>query len=77
MSLPILHYREVVKALEKAGFKIVARKGSHIRMKRLRRSRDDIDRIVIIPAHKEIASGTLRHIIDKAGLSREDFVSLL
>ena len=77
MSLPILHYKEVVKALSKAGFEIVARKGSHIRMKRLRKSRDDTVRIVIIPAHREIARGTLSRIIHKAGLSTEEFLSLL
>ena len=77
MALPILHYKEVLKALEKAGFKIVARKGSHIRMKRSRTRSGESDRIVIIPAHREIARGTLRHIIHRAGLSRDEFISLL
>ena len=77
MSLPILHYKEVLQVLAKAGFKIVGQKGSHIRMKRLRKSRDDTVRIVIVPAHKEIARGTLSRIIHKAGLSNEEFLSLL
>ena len=33
-KLPVVSGREVVKALQKVGFMVVGRKGSHIRLKR-------------------------------------------
>jgi len=34
MALPVVSGREVIKALAKAGFQVVGRKGSHIRLKK-------------------------------------------
>ena len=62
-----------MKAMAKAGFKVVGRKGSHIRLKR----RNGETRVVVIPDHREIAKGTLRSILRQAGLSREEFQQLL
>jgi predicted RNA binding protein YcfA (HicA-like mRNA interferase family) len=59
--------------MAKAGFKVVGRKGSHIRLKR----RNGETRVVVIPDHREIAKGTLRSILRQAGLSREEFQQLL
>ena len=77
MSLPLLHHRDVMKALEKAGFTIVGGKRNHIRMKKPRMSVSDKVRIDIIPLHGQIAKGTLRSIIDQAGVSVEEFLKLL
>lgn len=77
MSLPLLHYKDIMKALEKAGFKIVGGKRNHIRMKKPRMSVSDKVRIVIIPLHKQVAKGTLRSIIGQAGMSVEEFLKLL
>ena len=65
--------RRVVRALSRAGFAIVGRKGSHIRMKRT----TDRVHIVVIPDHKEIAPGTLLSIMRQSGLAREEFLALL
>jgi predicted RNA binding protein YcfA (HicA-like mRNA interferase family) len=63
----------VVKALQRAGFAVVGRKGSHMRMKKI----SERVYVVIVPDHREIAPGTLRSIIRQAGLTREEFLSLL
>lgn len=72
--MPILSAREVLRALGKVGFQRVGQKGSHIRLKR---SRPDGTRIVIVPSHAEITPGTLRSILRQAGLPRADFLKLL
>jgi len=77
MKLPLLHYRKVVKALKRAGFEIVGRKGSHLRLKRTKQSADDSPRMVIVPTHTEIARGTLRNILRRSGLSLEELLQLL
>jgi predicted RNA binding protein YcfA (HicA-like mRNA interferase family) len=77
MKLPLLHYEKVVKALEKTGFRIVGTKGSHLSLKKDKSSPKDPPRIVIVPMHKEIARGTLLHILNASGLTREEFLSLL
>ena len=63
---------EVVRALEKAGFYIKRRKGSHVVLRR-----DEPLAQVVVPDHKSIDTGTLASILDGAGLSIEDFNSLL
>ena len=73
-KLPVASGREVVKALNKAGFKIVGRKGSHVRLKKKTPSKTYI---VIVPIHPEIKKGTLRSILRQAGLTREEFIQLI
>ena len=63
---------EVVKALQRAGFYIKRRKGSHIVLRR-----DNPFAQVIVPDHKSIDTGTLVSILDGAGLAVEDFIELL
>ena len=73
-KLPVLSGRDVLKALTRAGFEIVGRKGSHIRLKK--RVGSEVF-IVIVPAHAELATGTLLSIIKQSGITREDFVKFL
>ena len=71
--LPLLNARQVITALEKAGFEIARQKGSHIRL------RHADGRTVTVPVHKgqEIGRGLLRKILRDADLTREEFVQLL
>jgi predicted RNA binding protein YcfA (HicA-like mRNA interferase family) len=64
--------KEVVKALERAGFYIKREKGSHIVLRR-----DKPFAQVVVPDHKSIDTGTLASILDGADLSTEDFIKLL
>lgn len=72
--LPVLSARDVLRALGKAGFVQVGRKGSHVRLKRVKPG--DV-RIVVVPNHPEIARGTLQSILRQAGLTREELLELL
>ncbi|MGD0028320.1 MAG: type II toxin-antitoxin system HicA family toxin [Candidatus Bathyarchaeia archaeon] len=72
--LPLVSGREVTKALGKAGFVVVGRKGSHIRLKKKTQNRAYI---VVVPLHPEIKRGTLKSILRQAGLTTEEFVKLL
>ena len=64
--------KEVVRALQKAGFFIKRRKGSHIVLRR-----DNPFAQVVVPDHKSIDTGTLASIIDGADISVEDFSKLI
>lgn len=75
-KLPILSSKQVINALRAAGFGDAPKrgKGSHIAMMK----RDpEKTRLVIIPDRKTIPRGTLRAILDQAGLTREEFLTLL
>ncbi len=69
-KLPLLSWREVVKALTKAGFVVERQRGSHLILVKN-------ERIVPVPKHEEIKKGLLMAIIEEAGLTKEEFQQLL
>ena len=71
-KLPVISGRECVRALERAGFYLKRQTGSHLVLRR-----DEPFAQVVVPDHKVLDRGTLRAIIRQAGLSVEEFVSLL
>jgi predicted RNA binding protein YcfA (HicA-like mRNA interferase family) len=72
--LPALTSREVLKALERAGFYIHHQSGSHARL--FHRSRSELR--VTIPMHsKDLPIKTLRSIIRQSGLTVEKFLEFL
>ncbi|XHH08673.1 MAG: type II toxin-antitoxin system HicA family toxin [Candidatus Bathyarchaeia archaeon] len=64
----------IIKALTKAGFEIIGRKGSHVRLKK--KAIQNV-KIVIVPVHPEIKKGTLKSILRQSGLTEEDLEKLL
>ncbi|HZU17403.1 MAG TPA: type II toxin-antitoxin system HicA family toxin [Candidatus Dormibacteraeota bacterium] len=70
--LPRVSGQEVVQALERAGFVVVGTRGSHRKLRHAERAR-----VVIVPLHHELASGTLRSILRQAGMSAEELRALL
>ena len=68
MALPVVSGKDVIRVLSKLGFYEVNRKGDHIILKR-----DDVARFHV-PLHKELKRGTLKHILNNAGVSREQFI---
>jgi predicted RNA binding protein YcfA (HicA-like mRNA interferase family) len=70
--LPQISGMECVKALQRAGYEVRRQKGSHIIL-----TRQDPYRLVSVPNHKTLKSGTLRAIISQAGLTVEEFLDLL
>jgi len=69
-KLPVLSAKQVIKALERMGFKIVRQSGSHIHLW------NDQKRILVtVPNHRELAKGTLNGIIKQSKMDRDDFLS--
>ena len=69
-KLPVLSATKVVKALKRAGFKIIRQSGSHIHLWHKERRI-----LVTVPNHKELAKGTLNSIIKQSKMNREEFLS--
>ncbi|MEK7747419.1 MAG: type II toxin-antitoxin system HicA family toxin, partial [Elusimicrobiota bacterium] len=71
---PAISAKEAVRAFRKADFEWIRQSGSHIVMqKTIGRS----TLTLVIPNHPELAKGTLRSILRKAGMSVDEFVLLL
>ena len=72
--LPSLRPKEVIRALERAGFAVSRTSGSHCRLVHMK----DPARKVTVPVHStDLKRGTLRSIIAQAGLTVAEFVELL
>ena len=68
-KIPGINHLAAVRALEKAGFRII-RQGKHIVM-------SDGVRILTIPRHNPVNAFTMGGIVRDAGLSVEEFKNLL
>ena len=70
--LPRVSGETCVTALANIGFLLKRRHGRHMILRR-----DEPFSQVVVPDHRELDRGTLRGIIRRAGLSVDEFVSLL
>ena len=72
-KLPILSAREVIAALERGGFELEREAGHTLLVHHQRR------RVAAIPRHggRDVPVGTLRRILNQAGLTPDEFVALL
>ena len=64
--------KKAVKAFERAGWVYRSQLGSHLSM-----TKPGEPANLCIPQHKELAVGTLRALIRKAGLTVDEFLELL
>ena len=64
----ILRPEQVIKGLERNGFRFVKQRGSHRKFKK-------DNRTVIVPMHYELAKGTLMSILEQAGLTLEQIIN--
>jgi predicted RNA binding protein YcfA (HicA-like mRNA interferase family) len=67
--VPVLRPSEVIKIFEKLGWSVVRQKGSHIIL-----TKSGNITTLSVPNHTEVARGTLRGLIQKAGLTIEEFL---
>lgn len=67
--VPLLKPHEVIKAFEKLGWQVVRRQGSHVILTKPRHIAT-----LSVPDHAEVARGTLRSLIARAGLTVEEFL---
>ena len=72
-KLPIISGKKLCKILRRIGYSIDHQTGSHI----ILRCKYKPYRRLTVPNHKEIAKGTLRAILRKAGLTVEEFLELM
>ena len=68
-KIPGVNHQDAVRALEKAGFRVV-RQGKHVVM-------TDGSRILTIPRHNPVNAYTMGGIVRDAGLSERQFRKLL
>ena len=71
--LPSVRPQEAVRALERAGWEVARQKGSHVSLKK-----EGVAFLVTVPMHRrEVPRGTLRAIIEDAGPTIDEFLTLL
>jgi len=70
-EFPILSGREVIKILQKIGYRETRQRGSHIRL--VCRNRKP----VTVPNHKTIGRGLLKKILRDAEMSLKEFKNLI
>jgi predicted RNA binding protein YcfA (HicA-like mRNA interferase family) len=73
-KLPRTSGRKAIRALERLGFVQVRQRGSHITLKRVT---DEGVTGCTVPAHDEIAKGTLQSILKQAQVTLEEFLENL
>ena len=71
-KLPLLSGWEVVKVFERLGWKVASQKGSHIIL-----VKEGNIATLSVPDHHEVARGTLRALISRAGITIEEFLSAM
>ncbi len=69
-KLPVVSGKETVKVLVKLGFEVRMGKGDHVVLKKG-------FRVFVVPLHNPLKKGTLRKILKQAGISVEEFNTLL
>jgi predicted RNA binding protein YcfA (HicA-like mRNA interferase family) len=69
-KLPRVSGAEAVRALERLGFVVARQRGSHIVMRRGAAG-------CVVPAHREIKTGTLAGVLRQAGVSADEFIAVL
>ena len=70
--IPLLRPQEVVKAFERVGWTVARQRGSHIIM-----TKTGHIATLSIPNHPQVARGTLRSLIQHAGLTIEEFLKVI
>jgi predicted RNA binding protein YcfA (HicA-like mRNA interferase family) len=69
-SLPRVSGAEVVRALERLGFRVTRQRGSHIVMRRGAAG-------CVVPNHRELKTGTLAGVLKQAGIAVAEFLDAL
>ncbi|MDE1804463.1 MAG: type II toxin-antitoxin system HicA family toxin [Candidatus Micrarchaeota archaeon] len=70
--LPSLAASKIIRALGKIGYTFNRQSGSHIILVNPQKHK-----IAVVPNRKEVPRGTLRSIINQAGLEVDEFLKLL
>lgn len=68
--VPVISGRELIKALEKLGFKQVRQRGSHVVLRK-----GDLG--CVVPLHRQVALGTLRSALAQAEVTVDQLLGAL
>ena len=71
--LPTVTSRQMIQALQRAGFEVDHQTGSHLVLRRA----SDGQRVVVPIHNRDLGRGLTLQIVKSAGLSRDEFVDLL
>jgi predicted RNA binding protein YcfA (HicA-like mRNA interferase family) len=69
-KLPHLSGAEIIRALERLGYRQVRQKGSHVILKRGRSG-------CVVPLHREVKIGTLAGVLRQAEVTAKEFIAAL
>jgi len=70
--IPVVSGKKCVKILEKFGFVVYRRRGSHVTL-----IRDNPPNQTTVPLHKELDRGTLKAILKQTNIGLEEFIEKL
>lgn len=73
-KLPVVSAKDLIRALEKEGYQVIRRKGSHIVLQK--KAPPEVI-TTVVPDHPDIAKGTLRSILRKTRITTEQLTKLL
>ncbi|MDP2974261.1 MAG: type II toxin-antitoxin system HicA family toxin [Candidatus Diapherotrites archaeon] len=73
-KFPVVSGKEVIKALQKAGFEFISQKGSHVKLRKVDSSGK---KTAIIPLRPVIRTGTMKSILRQAHMSIEELQNFL
>jgi len=71
MKIPPQKYRDIIKKLRKLGFVFRRSTGGTHEIW----WNENTKKTCVVPHHKEIKSGTLKSIINQAGITAEEFIN--
>ncbi len=71
-ALPLLRPRDIVRALERLGWTVARQRGSHIIL-----TKEGHIATLSVPNHPQVARGTLRSLIARAGITAEELLKIL
>lgn len=73
-KLPVASGKDVIKALSRAGFRVVRQRGSHVRLEKI-----ECEKVIklTVPMHETLKKGTLRQIMTDAEMTAEEFLEFL
>jgi len=69
-ELPAVSGAEVVRALQRIGYRVVRQRGSHVMMRKGAKA-------CVVPMHRELKRGTLGGVLRQAGVGAEEFLDAL
>lgn len=69
-ELPVVSGSEVIRALERLGYRVARQRGSHVMMRKGANA-------CVVPMRREMKRGTLGGVLRQAGVDGEDFLDAL